>query len=267
MNWIDSHCHLEGFLNKGTLPEILERSREAGVSHLVAIGTDPEDWKVNHDLVTQFPSEIHYTVGLHPNHVDSSWEHHTVSLQAFFALAPKPVAVGEIGLDYFRLPKEEAKAASLKVNQRAAFRYQLALAKELGLPVVVHCRGAFADCVAEIDDSGVEWSKVVFHCFADGPNEMRQLMERGGRGSFTGIVTFGNAENVREAALLQGLEKLMLETDSPYLAPVPFRGKSNEPSFLPYIGEYLAKAFEVEEAALAAITTRNTLDFYCLSSS
>ena len=92
-------------------------------------------------------------------------------------------------------------------------------------------------------------------------------MERGGRGSFTGIATFGNAENVREAALLQGLEKLMLETDSPYLAPVPFRGKPNEPSHLPYIGEYLSKAFEVEEAELAAITSCNTLDFYCLQPS
>jgi TatD DNase family protein len=264
MNWIDSHCHLEGFLNRGTLSEILERSRDAGVSRLVAIGTDHEDWSVNHDLAKQFSDEIHYTVGLHPNHVDGSWEHHTASLQAFFALEPKPVAVGEIGLDYFRLPKEEAKAAPMKANQRAAFRHQLAMAKELSLPVVVHCRSAFADCVAEIDDSGVEWSKVVFHCFADGPNEMRQLMERGGRGSFTGIITFGNAENVRQAALLQGLEKLMLETDSPYLAPVPFRGKSNEPSFLPHIGAYLSKVFEVEEGQLAGITTRNTLDFYCL---
>jgi TatD DNase family protein len=267
MNWIDSHCHLEGFLNKGILPEILGRSRDAGVSRLVAIGTEPEDWKLNHDLATKFPSEIHYTVGLHPNHVDGSWEHHLVSLQAFFALEPRPVAIGEIGLDYFRLPEEEAKATTLKASQRAAFRHQLALAKELGLPVVVHCRGAFADCVAVIDDSDVEWSKVVFHCFADGPNEMRQLMERGGRGSFTGIVTFGNAENVLEAALLQGLDKLMLETDSPYLAPVPFRGKSNEPSFLPNIGKYLSKALEVEEVELAAITTRNTLDFYSLSQS
>ena len=264
MNWIDSHCHLEGFLNRGTLPEILEHSRDAGVSRLITIGTDPEDWKVNHDLSTKFSEEIHYTVGLHPNHVDSLWENYLADLSPYFTQEPKPVAVGEIGLDYFRLPKEEAKAVAMKANQRAAFRHQLALAKELGLPVVVHCRSAFADCVAEIDDSGVEWSKVVFHCFADGPNEMRQLMERGGRGSFTGIVTFGNAENVREAALLQGLEKLMLETDSPYLAPIPFRGKSNEPAYLPHIGAYLSKVFEEEEEKLAGITTRNTLDFYCL---
>ena len=264
MNWIDSHCHLEGFFNKGTLPEILEHSRDAGVSRLIAIGTDHDDWSVNHDLAKQFSDEIHYTVGLHPNHVDSSWENYLADLSSYFTQETKPVAVGEIGLDYFRLPKEERKAAPLKANQRAAFRYQLALAKELGLPVVVHCRSAFADCVAEIDDSGVEWSKVVFHCFADGPNEMRQLMERGGRGSFTGIVTFGNAENVREAALLQGLEKLMLETDSPYLAPVPFRGQSNEPAYLPHIGASLSRVFEVEEGQLAGITTRNTLDFYCL---
>lgn len=267
MNWIDSHCHLEGFFNRGTLHEILQRSRDAGVSRMVAVGTDPEDWKVNHDLAAQFPGQIHHTVGLHPNHVDDSWESYTVGLQACLCLDPKPVAIGEIGLDYFRLPKDEAKAAPLKANQRGAFRYQLTLAKALGLPVIVHCRSAFADCVAEIDESGVEWSKVVFHCFADGPNEMRQLIERGGRGSFTGIVTFGNADSVREAALMQGLEKLLLETDSPYLAPSPLRGKPNEPSYLPYIGEFLSQAFEVEKADLAAITFRNTLDFYSLQPS
>ena len=267
MNWIDSHCHLEGFLNKGTLPDIVKRSREAGVSHLVAIGTDPEDWKVNHELATKFLGEVHYTIGLHPNHVDSSWENCLSDLPSFSIQETKPAGIGEIGLDYFRLPKEEAKASPLKTSQRAAFRYQLALAKELDLPVVVHCRGAFSDCVAEIDDSGVDWGKVVFHCFADGPDEMRQLMERGGRGSFTGIVTFGNAENVRKAALLQGLEKLMLETDSPYLAPVPFRGKPNEPSFLPHIGVHLSKVFHESVESLAAITSRNALDFYCLPNS
>ena len=100
MNWIDSHCHLEGFLNRGTLPEILEHSRDAGVSRLITIGTDPEDWKVNHDLSTKFSEKIHYTVGLHPNHVDSLWENYLADLSPYFTQEPKPVAVGEIGLHH-----------------------------------------------------------------------------------------------------------------------------------------------------------------------
>jgi len=167
-------------------------------------------------------------------------------------------------LDYFRLAKDEEKAASRKVAQKAAFRNQLALAKELGTPVVVHCRNSFEDCVAEIDASGVCWERVVFHCFTEGPEEISVLLERGGRASFTGIVTFANAENIQSAAKLQGLDKLMVETDSPYLAPEPMRGKSNEPANLTLVGAFLAKLLGVDEAELATTTTHNAREFYCL---
>ena len=266
MTWTDSHCHLEGFRNNGNLPEVLRRAREAGVSRLVAIGTDPEDWAVNRELAAEFPGEVFHTVGLHPNYVEDGWMEQVAGLRGLFDETPRPAAVGEIGLDYFRLPQKEAKAAPRKEAQKAAFRDQLALAKELNAPVAVHCRSAFADCVAEIDASGVAWEKIVFHCFADGPEEMDVLKKRGGRASFTGIVTFGNAEKVQAAAKLQGLDKLMVETDSPYLAPEPVRGQPNEPAYLPHVGVFLARLLEMDVAALAAATTRNAADFYGLPS-
>ena len=262
MTWTDSHCHLEGFRKKGILHETLERAHRAGVFRLVVIGTDPEDWAVNREIAQENSDEIFHTVGLHPNHVGDGWEAQVASLCTLFDEEPRPVAVGEIGLDYFRLPKDEEKAAPRKVAQRAAFRKQLALAKAVGAPVVVHCRSSFEDCVAEIDASGVSWEKVVFHCFAEGPEAISVLLDRGGRASFTGIVTFGNAKEVRAAAKLQGSGKLMIETDSPYLAPEPVRGNPNEPAFLPKIGAFLAKFLDVNEIELAATTTSNALEFY-----
>jgi len=129
---------------------------------------------------------------------------------------------------------------------------------------VVHSRGAFAECVEMIDGSGVDWTQVVFHCFAEGPAEMTTLRERGGVGSFTGILTYKNADGVREAAQVQGLDPLMLETDAPYLTPVPHRGKPNEPAFVRHTADFAAELFGVAYAELAAVTAANTRRFFGL---
>src|SRR5690606_26506577 len=121
--------------------------------------------------------------------------------------------------------------------QKVAFASQLELAKKLACPVVVHSRGAFEECVAMGDASGVDWSRVVFHCFTEGEAEMRELLERGGYGSFTGILTYKSADTVRAAARLQGLGRIMVETDAPYLTPVPHRGKPNEPAYIRHTAE------------------------------
>src|SRR5690606_20694187 len=131
---------------------------------------------------------------------------------------------------------------------------QLTLAKQYSCPVVVHSRGAFMETVKMIDTSGVDWSRVVFHCFAEGATEMAELQSRGGRGSFTGIVTYKSAANVREAALAQGLSRLMIETDAPYLTPVPHRGKPNEPAYVRHTAEYCAELFGVSYEELASTT-------------
>ena len=137
-------------------------------------------------------------------------------------------------------------------------------ARRIDCPVIIHSRSAFNDSVKEIDQSGVNWERVVFHCFSEGKEEIKQLMERGGRASFTGILTFPKNEKLWEAVKFQGLEKLMLETDSPYLAPVPYRGKRNEPAHLVAIGICLANLLECSESVVKHSLWENSQKFYDL---
>ena len=261
-SWFDSHCHLNGFLEKGILEEVLDRSDRNGVSRMTAVGTTPEDWSIYGTLARKYSGRIYFSAGLHPGYVGCDWAENVAQLSDFWSDEPKPVAVGEIGLDYFRLPKDANEAEVVKEQQRLAFSYQLSFAKERGLPVIVHSRNAFEDCLTLIDKSGVDWRKIVFHCFSEGVTHMEQIMERGGRASFTGILTFGKNGSLREAALRQGMENLMIETDSPYLAPEPRRGKVNEPAFLAYLGQFAASIFDVPEDFLAQKTFENTCEFY-----
>ncbi|WP_269799045.1 TatD family hydrolase [Geminisphaera colitermitum] len=176
----------------------------------------------------------------------------------------RPVALGECGLDRFHLPKNDpAAAARIFAWQREAFTAQLAIARRLACPLIVHSRGAFAECVAMIDDAGIPWERVVFHCFTEGPAEMSELLRRGGYGSFTGVLTYKNAESVREAARVQGLARLMIETDAPYLTPMPHRGKPNEPAYLRHTAEFAAaEVFGVPYTEFAATTTANAQRFF-----
>lgn len=266
MGLIDTHTHLESFARRGDLPVILQRARAAGLEKLITIGTDQDDWSLYRELASKNPDLIHYTVGLHPCSVGEDWAGRVVQLPAFWtkAAAPCPVALGEIGLDRFHLPKDSVEAEKIFGWQKAAFTEQLKLAKELDCPVVVHSRGAFAECIAMIDESGVNWSKVVFHCFTEGPLEMEQLTRRGGFGSFTGIITYKSAENVRAAALAQGLGRFMIETDAPYLTPMPHRGKPNEPAYLLHTAEYAATVFGISLAELSVASTVNAKCFFGL---
>lgn len=259
---IDSHCHLERAILDCALADVLERAKAVQVKKFVTVGTKMEDWSVYQGLAKKHPGEIFYTVGLHPGHVDASWESQVAHLQALFEGDCPPAALGEIGLDYFRLPKGVDTANAIIAQQEAAFRAQLDLAVKWGCPVVVHSRSAFYPCMRLIDERGVDWQKVVFHCFVEGAGEMRALNERGGRGSFTGIVTYKNAEEVRAAVLEQGLDRLMLETDAPYLAPVPHRGKPNEPAYLPHVADACAELFNTGSADLRAQVAANTEAFY-----
>ena len=265
---IDTHTHLDSFVRSGELPAILQRARAAGLEQLVTIGTDPDDWTLYRNLAREHPGFVHYSAGLHPCSVGEDWAERVAQLEGFWGRAartesaPYPVALGEIGLDRFHLPMEAGEAEKILGWQKAAFAAQLALAKRLGCPVVVHSRGAFPECVAMIDASGVDWGKVVFHCFTEGPPEMAELRQRGGFGSFTGVITYKSAEPVRAAALAQGLDRLMIETDAPYLTPMPHRGKPNEPAYLRHTAEFCAGVFGVGYDELATITTRNAKGFY-----
>jgi TatD DNase family protein len=266
---IDSHAHLDRFHRSGELMAVLERAQAAGVVQIVTVGTEPEDWRLYRDLVPQLGGRVAYTAGLHPCSVDEDWEAALAELPRYFEAAGAGSAVavglGECGLDRFHLPKNDAVAAErIFTWQLAAFRAQLQLAKAVRGPVVVHSRGAFAETVAEIDASGLAWARVVFHCFSEGEAEMRVLAGRGGRGSFTGIITYKNAENVRAALRTQGLPRLMVETDSPYLTPEPHRGKPNEPAHVALTAARAAQELGVSLATLAAQTTANARAFYGL---
>ncbi len=263
---IDTHTHLESFVRQGTLDGALARAREAGLEALITIGTSPDDWAMYREIAARHAGFVHYTVGIHPCAVEADWEKAQAQVEGFWGgPGPQPVALGEIGLDRFHLPKDADDAARIFGWQRAAFTAGLAAAKRLGCPVVVHSRGAFAECVEMIDASGVDWTKVVFHCFTEGEVEMTELVRRGGLGSFTGILTYKSAENVRAAARLQGLSRLMIETDAPYLTPMPHRGKPNEPAYVRHTAEYAAKeVFQVTVETLAAATTATARKFFAL---
>jgi TatD DNase family protein len=264
MGLTDTHTHLDSFARQNTLPGILQRAREAGVGRLVTIGTDTDDWGLYHDLAAEYSQMIHYTVGLHPCSVQADWAARAAQLEPFWNRTVKPVALGETGLDRFHLPKDPGEAEKVIGWQKEAFAVQLALMKRLDCPLVVHSRGAFAECVAMIDAAGVDWRKVVFHCFTEGPAEMAELTKRGGFGSFTGIITYKTADNVRAAALAQGLDRLMIETDAPYLTPMPHRGKPNEVSYLRHTAEFCADLFKVSRDELAERTTANAGRFFSI---
>jgi TatD DNase family protein len=265
MGLIDTHTHLESFVQQGNVETILTRAKAAGIDAMITIGTSPEDWDTYRGLAERHAGLIHYTVGIHPCAVEANWETAQARVEGFWRESKRPVAVGEIGLDRFHLPKDPVEAETIFARQRAAFAAGLQVVRRLACPVVIHSRGAFDDCVAMIDASGVDWTRVVFHCFTEGEREMAELMRRGGYGSFTGILTYKNADNIRAAAKLQGLDRLMVETDAPYLTPVPQRGKPNEPAFVRHTAEFAAaEVFGVPFEALAEVTSANARRFFGL---
>jgi TatD DNase family protein len=270
MPLIDTHTHLESFVRHGMLATALDRARAAGVEAMIAIGTAPDDWAMYREIAKANEGFVHYSVGLHPCSVESEWEIALAQVEAFWQADPTggrvlPAALGEIGLDRFHLPKDSVEAERIFGWQRSAFAGGLAIARRIGCPVVIHSRGAFRDCVEMIDASGVDWTRVVFHCFTEGEAEMAELARRGGFGSFTGILTYKTAVAVRAAAKAQGLGRLMLETDAPYLTPMPHRGKPNEPAFVRHTAEFAAQeVFDVSFEELAGVTTANARQFFRL---
>lgn len=221
MSWFDTHCHeLSG--------DDIEAARLAGVTRLVAVGTDAEQSRAAID-VAQSNHDVWATVGLHP-HDASKGADTIVSLLG----EEKVVAVGECGLDYHY-------DHSPRPMQKEAFAAQVALAHERRLALVVHTREAWQDTFAILCGEGVP-DHTVFHCFTGGEDEARRCLELGAYLSFSGIVTFKSADSVRAAAALCPLDRLLVETDAPYLAPVPHRGKRNESSFLPHVGAAVATA-------------------------
>ncbi len=260
---IDTHCHLERPFKKDELDTVLDRMEQSGVGRCVTIGTSMKDWNLYMKLAARDP-RVDWTVGVHPCDIDDDWEEQIKAVPTYFLTDPSPVGIGEIGLDHFHLPKYPDEAAEIKQRQAKVFAKQLEIAYQLDCAVVIHSRNAVEACIQMIDQSGVDWQKVVFHCFTEGPDLVREINKRGGRASFTGVLTYKNAAEIREAALAQGVDRLMLETDSPYLSPEPVRGSVNEPANVRHIAEFASSLFGISLESLASVTTRNALAFYGL---
>jgi TatD DNase family protein len=226
VNWTDSHCHLP----EADAAELVAEAGAAGVATMISVGCDRASSLEALALATRFAG-VHATVGLHPHEA----RHGVDTITDLFEVGDgaAPVAVGECGLDYHydHSPRDQ---------QRLAFAAQIALAHRRGLPLVIHSREAWDDTFAILDAEGVP-PKTVFHCFTGGPDEARRCLDRGAYMSFSGIVTFPGANDVREAAVLVPLERTLVETDSPYLAPVPNRGRRNRPAWVPLVGACLAE--------------------------
>jgi TatD DNase family protein len=233
--WADSHCHIPW---KDTDPAVvIPAARAAGVARLVTIGTDAETSAAAIAVAREY-DDVWATVGLHPHDATQG-----VDTVAGLLGPPEVVAVGECGLDYHY----NHSPADV---QREAFAAQIALAKQHDLALVVHTREAWDDTLDILTTEGIP-ERTVIHCFSGGADEARRCLDLGARLSFSGIITFKAADDVRAAAALCPLDRLLVETDAPYLAPVPHRGKPNEPAFVPLVGAALAtvKGADVSEVA------------------
>lgn len=236
--WTDSHCHIP---YEGLGTEAIGEARAAGVTRLITVGTDAAQSKAALDVAETYEG-VWATVGLHPH--DASQGVGTV--EPLIQGQQKLVAIGECGLDYHY-------DFSPRPAQQEAFEAQVALAARHNLALVVHTREAWDDTFAILRSIGAP-ERTVFHCFTGGAEEARRALAIGAWISFSGIVTFRNADDVREAAAICPLDRLLVETDSPYLAPVPHRGKRNSPGLVPLVGAAVAaaKSVSVQEVAQAS---------------
>jgi TatD DNase family protein len=255
----DTHAHLDYQDYANDLPEVIERAGAAGITKIISIGTDLESSARAIKLAERFAG-VFAAVGWHPSDVLKAPPDLRPALREM-CRHPKVVAVGETGLDYHRLPggKPGGSAeddARYKQKQADFFQQQLEVAAEAGLNCVIHQRDAFDDTLAQLKPFAGK-VRGVFHCFGECPDRMRLVLETGSLVSFTGIVTFKNGQNVRDTVAATPLDRFMVETDCPYLAPVPYRGKRCEPAYVKEISEVVAqvKGCPLEELSAATCNT------------
>jgi TatD DNase family protein len=242
-SWVDSHCHLQSLPDPGAA---IERARAAGVARMVCVGTDLETSQQAIDLAGQHPA-VRATVGLHPHDASkltAEWDQ-----LELLAESGNVAGIGETGFDFHYL-HSPADA------QEAAFRSQISLAKRLDRALVIHSRDAWDATFRVLDEEGPP-PRLIFHCFTGGTSEARRALDLGAFLSFSGIVTFPNADDLRAAAAITPLDRLLVETDAPYLAPVPHRGRQNEPALVTLVGAAVAAATGRQETEIAERTGAN----------
>lgn len=247
--WFDNHCHLTSL--KGDPAAAVAAAAEMGVTRLLTVGCTVADSGRAAEIASGF-DRVWATAGVHPHDASDGIDGLAQALDH-----PKVVAVGECGLDYYY-------EHSPRPVQGEMFERQIALANERNLALVIHSRDAWDDTFAILDNTGIP-PRTVFHCFTGGPEEATKALERGAHLSFSGIVTFKTATELREAARLCPPERIMVETDSPYLAPEPLRGRANQPANVAVVGAFLADLVGISADEMAERTTANALGFYQLT--
>ena len=255
---IDSHCHLDGDRFGDDLPAVLERARAAGVTSMICVGSG-QDLTSARDSVAlaNRETDVYATVGVHPHDVAGMTEADWTELGALAAEA-RVVGIGESGLDYYY-------EHSPRPAQQAAYRRFVALARRAGKALSSHVRDAHEDAAAILHEEGAADVGGVIHCFPGGVDDARRYLDLGHHLSFSGILTFKNAGPIREAAAFAPLDRVLIETDAPFLAPIPYRGQRNEPAYVARTLETLAalRGISVEEADRA--TSENTRRLFKLS--
>lgn len=249
---VDSHCHLNILPEEkvGDLKQVIKTAHELSVDKMLCIAIHPDQWTEILDIADQH-EEVYAAIGVHP------CEEKAVSVtdEALIEAAshPKVIAIGEVGLDYFHFDAEKEDMTW----QQERFRQMIRLAKKLSKPLIIHTRNSTPDCLRILKEEGAEEIGGIMHCFVEDLETAQQAMALGFYISFSGIVTFKNAVELKEVAKAIPADRILVETDSPYLAPVPYRGKTNQPGYTRYVVEELAKLRDVSFEEMAQTTTDN----------
>lgn len=252
--FIDSHCHLDFPEFQSRLPEVLTNMQEAKVTHALCVSVDLPDFPNVLKLAEEHPN-LYASVGVHPDYEDTP-EPTFEFLVETAAKHSKIIAIGETGLDYYRMGDRSYDSMEW---QRERFRTHIRASISSGKPLIIHTRSASEDTINILKEEGAQKIGGVMHCFTESYEVAKAAMEMGFYISFSGIVTFKSAKELQETCKQVPLDRMLIETDSPYLAPIPYRGKTNEPAWVSKVGEFVAelKGISVEELA---ITTSN--NFY-----
>jgi TatD DNase family protein len=256
--FFDTHAHLDYPDYAADLADVVARAQAAGIEKIISIGTDLESSRRAIQLAEKYQN-VYAVIGWHPSNAHEAPADIRAALRAL-AGHPKVVALGETGLDYHRLPPEN-EIAQYKQKQAEIFQQQLEIAVEFGLNCVIHQRDAFDDTLSQLKPFAGK-VRGVFHCFGESVARMKQVLEIGSLVSFTGILTFKNGQNVRDTLAATPTDKFMLETDCPYLAPVPYRGKRCEPAYVKEISEMAAQVRKCSPEELSDATCRTAKEFF-----
>jgi TatD DNase family protein len=257
---VDSHCHLDRVdLGRydGDFAKLMQATVEAGISHMLCVSIDLEHYPGMRRLVDPF-AQVAVSVGVHPNHEEGSEP--TVEQLVALADDPRNVAIGETGLDYFR-------SDGALERQRDRFRVHIAAAHECGKPLIIHTRDAREDTLQVLRDERARDVGGVLHCFTESWEMAKSGMDLGFYVSFSGIITFKSAAELRDVARRVPLDRLLIETDSPYLTPVPHRGKPNEPKHVTHVARCMAGLRGMDPDEIAAVTRENYFRLFGIAES